>query len=152
MKLLGNADVETPSAETRKKVAILGLSFKSMTSDIRESPSVFIINDLLSEGHIEVCVYDPLFKPSGGKHRRIPAEISKNKNFQVAESVYDAISQSDIVVIMTNWNEFLSINLKKVRELMNKPPNSKPIILDYRNMFNPKSMNPFNYISQGQRQ
>ncbi|MDR2458988.1 MAG: nucleotide sugar dehydrogenase [Holosporales bacterium] len=150
MKLLNDANGKALPIAIKRKVAILGLSFKPLTSDIRESPSLFVIKDLLAEEHIDVWAYDPLFKSSRNKNQCIPTAIREHKNFRIVESVYDAISQSDIVVIMTNWNEFISLDLKKVRELMNKPPYSKPIILDYRNMFSPERMKAFHYVSQGQ--
>jgi UDPglucose 6-dehydrogenase len=150
MKLLYGEEGKMLPIQLKKKVAILGLSFKPFTSDIKESPSIFVISDLLKEENIEVNVYDPLFKPVRGERSIIPPEIINHKNFSLSESAYDAVSQSDILVIMTNWNEFISLDFKKIRELMNKLPNSKPTILDYKNMFSPKDMKTFNYISQGQ--
>jgi UDPglucose 6-dehydrogenase len=151
MKLLGDTNGKTLPIAVRRKVAVLGISFKPLTSDIRESPSILVIGDLLTEEYVEVCAYDPFFKPSCNKNQDVPAAIMEHKNFRIVESVYDAISQSDIVVIMTNWNEFVALDFKKVGELMNKPPHSKPIILDYRNMFKPENMKAFHYISQGQQ-
>ena len=131
-----------------KKVAILGLSFKAQTSDIRESPSVFVIKDLLDKG-IEVDVYDPLFKTNSVEINKIPEDITSNKKFKVTDSVYDAVNQSDIAVVLTDWMEFMELDLKKVSELMNKKQNGKPIILDYQNMFLLSAMEDFEYIAQG---
>jgi UDPglucose 6-dehydrogenase len=134
---------------TIKRITILGLSFKPMTSDIVESPSIFVIQDLLTESCVEVYAYDPLYKPQSDQLFRIPHSIRNNKNFHIAESVYDAASQSDILVFMTNWNEFMSLDFGKIHELMNKKLHKKPIILDYRNMFSKKTLSMFNYIAQG---
>jgi UDPglucose 6-dehydrogenase len=150
MRLLDDANGKALPIGIKRKIAILGLAFKSFTSDIRESPSLFVIKNLLAEESVDVWLYDPFFKPSYNKAHVIPTEIMDHRNFRTVESVYDAISQSDIVVILTNWEEFITLDLKKVRELMHKPPYSKPIILDYRNMFDPVRMKAFNYVSQGQ--
>ncbi|MDR0695788.1 MAG: nucleotide sugar dehydrogenase [Holosporales bacterium] len=141
---------DSDSGDSVRKVSILGLSFKQLTSDIRESASITVIQDLLGE-NVEVYAYDPLYKPGSEEISQIPPKIAENKNFHLVESVYEAASQSDIIVIMTNWSEFMSIDFKKLHELMNKKPGSKPIILDYRNMFTKSEMNDFIYISQGQR-
>jgi UDPglucose 6-dehydrogenase len=133
-----------------KRVSILGLSFKQLTSDIRESASIFVIQELLKEG-VEVYAYDPLYKLDSEEISQIPQELLANKNFHLAESVYEAVTQSDIAVIMTNWSEFMSLDFKKIHELMNKKPGDKPVILDYRNMFTKSEMGDFKYVSQGQK-
>lgn len=131
-----------------KKVAILGLSFKPLTSDIRESASIFVIKDLLHE-KVNVSVYDPAYELKSKEIKKIPHEILESDKFHLAESAYDAASQSDIVVIMTNWAEFMSLDFKKIAELMNKDKNHKPILLDYRNMFTREDLPEFEYIAQG---
>lgn len=135
---------------THKKVSILGLAFKPLTNDVRESASILVVNDLLDSG-IPVYAYDPLFKPGVPDLSRIPQKILNDKNFHVTESVYEAAMQSDILVIMTNWTEFVSADFDKIYELMNKKVGEKPIILDYRNMFLKSDLPNFNYISQGTR-
>ena len=50
---------------------------------------------------------------------------------------------------MTNWAEFMTLDFKKISELMNKKPNKKPVILDYRNMFFREELPDFEYIPQG---
>ncbi len=131
-----------------KKVAIFGLSFKPLTSDIRESASIFVIRDLLSEG-LDVSVYDPAYGLKSKEIKKIPQDILENEKFHLEESAYDAANQSDIIVIMTNWAEFMTLDFKKISELMNKKQNEKPVILDYRNMFSKTDLSDFEYISQG---
>ncbi len=131
-----------------KRIAILGLSFKPLTSDLRESASIFVINDLLNLG-IPVNVYDPLFKPGSKEIQKISEKILNDKNFHISDSVYEAVNQSDIAVIMTNWAEFTSLDFVKIHELMNKKIGENPIILDYRNMFSRSDLQNFNYIPQG---
>jgi UDPglucose 6-dehydrogenase len=145
-----NLICDDPSSASSKQVAILGLSFKPLTDDIRESASVFAIKDLL-DSKVKVNLYDPMFKPNSKTIKKIPENILQNENFRVTESIYEAVNQSDIAVIMTHWPEFRSSNLKKIHELMNKKTNAKPIILDYRNMFTKSEMATagFEYIFQG---
>jgi UDPglucose 6-dehydrogenase len=131
-----------------KQIAILGLAFKPLTDDIRESASIFVIEDLL-ESQAKVHLYDPLFKPNSKNIQKIPEKILQNENFRVTESIYEAVNQSDIAVIMTHWSEFRSSDLKKIQELMNKKASESPIILDYRNMFTKSEMVDFEYIFQG---
>ena len=137
-------DITNPS----DKVAILGLSFKPLTSDIRESASIFVIRDLLTE-NLDVSVYDPAYEPKSKEIEKIPQDIRGNEKFHLEESAYDAANQSDILVIMTNWAEFMALDFKKISELMNKKQNEKPVILDYRNMFSKEELSDFQYISQG---
>lgn len=140
--------IEDENSISSKRVAILGLSFKPLTSDIRESASVFVINDLLNLG-IQVYAYDPLFKPGSKENRKLSEKILSDSNFHLSDSVYEAVNQSDIVVIMTNWAEFVSLDFVKIHELMNKKIGENPVILDYRNMFSKSDLPNFNYISQG---
>ena len=133
---------------SNKRIAIFGLSFKPQTSDIRESASVFVVKDLL-EKNIDVAVYDPAYELKTKEIDKIPLDIRNNKKFHLEKSAYDAANQSDIIVIMTNWAEFMTLDFKKISELMNKKPNKKPVILDYRNMFFREELPDFEYIPQG---
>lgn len=135
-------------AGSARKSAIFGLSFKPLTSDIRESASIIAIKDLLQE-NVEVSVYDPAYTSTSNEIEKIPLEIRENPKFHLEDSAYDAANQSDILVIMTNWSEFASLDFNKIAELMNKTPNKKPVILDYRNMFSKDDLPEFEYIAQG---
>jgi len=140
--------IEDGNPASSKKVSIFGLAFKPLTNDIRESASILVINDLLNCG-IPVYAYDPLFRPESKELPRIPPKIFEDSNFHITDSVYEAAMQSDIIVIMTNWAEFVTLDFNKIHELMNKKPGEDPIILDYRNMFSKTDLPNFNYISQG---
>lgn len=129
-------------------MAIFGLSFKPLTSDIRESASISVIKDLISQS-LDVSVYDPAYNPKSKEVNKIPQDIRESEKFHLEDSAYDATNQSDILVIMTNWAEFMTLDFKKISELMNKKRNEKPIILDYRNMFSKEDLPDFQYISQG---
>ena len=104
-----------------KSIAILGLSFKANTDDIRESASINIINFILEEGGI-VRAYDPIANNSMSK---LFSDVSYFKD------VYEAIDGVDALVIMTEWNEFRSLDLARIKKSM-----KGPYVLDTRNILN----------------
>lgn len=108
-----------------KTVAVLGLSFKPQTDDLRDAPSLFIIENLIKQG-FNVKAYDPL---SGNKAKNILKKLT------VCKDLYTTITGADITVILTEWNEFREIDLARFKQLANKP-----IILDGRNIFEPSHM------------
>ncbi|MBJ12474.1 MAG: UDP-glucose 6-dehydrogenase [Candidatus Marinimicrobia bacterium] len=103
-----------------KTIAILGLSFKPNTSDIRESSAIEIIKSILKDGGI-VKAFDPI---SNNGMKLIFPDI---KYFSDWEKTVD---NADCVVIMTEWNEFRSLDLKELKNRL-----KKPIIFDTRNIF-----------------
>lgn len=120
-----------------KKIALWGLSFKPNTDDIRFAPSVDIIKALLEKGY-SLSVYDQegmnnIKKLFGDKLR-------------YAASSYDALTDADALVILTDWNEFKNIDLGAVKKLL-----KLPMILDGRNIYDLQTMKElgFNYISTG---
>jgi len=120
-----------------KKIAILGLSFKPNTDDIRFAPSIFIIENLL-KNNFQITVYDP------------EAMINIKKIFRekiaYASNAYSAVKDADQFVILTEWNEFKQIDLKKVKKLL-----KKPVIFDGRNIYDPIILRKlgFKYFSIG---
>ncbi|HKN73648.1 MAG TPA: UDP-glucose/GDP-mannose dehydrogenase family protein [Candidatus Acidoferrum sp.] len=110
-----------------KKLAVLGLAFKAETDDVRESPAIEIIEALLREG-AQVRAYDP-------------AAIAKSKELlraggiEYAKDAYDAMDGSDALVILTEWREFSSLDLNRVRSLL-----KYPIVIDGRNLYKPHEM------------
>lgn len=120
-----------------KQIALWGLSFKPQTDDIREAPSLVIIRELLNAG-ANVRAHDPIansmVKPLfGGK-------------VEFFESAYDALRDADALLVVTEWNEFRNPDFSKMIKLMNKP-----VILDGRNIYDPKEMKEkgFQYYSIG---
>lgn len=107
-----------------KKIAVLGLSFKPKTDDIREAPSIYVINKLLEAGSI-VKAYDP-------KAMENAKEIFKER-VQFCNDLYEACKDSDLIAILTEWDEFKEMDLDKVKSLV-----KTPIIVDGRNIFNPE--------------
>ena len=118
-----------------KKITVLGVTFKANTDDMRESSSLVLIPYLLKKGGI-VKYYDP----SGPKN-----EFKKNKNLKFEKTLIKACLRSDLIVINTEWDEFKSIDFKK----MVKKSNFK--IYDMRNLYNPIELRKRNikYYSVG---
>ncbi len=104
-----------------KKIAVLGVTFKANTDDMRESSSLFLIPYLLKRGGI-VKYYDP----SGSKE-----DFKKNKNLKFENSISKACSGADLVIINTEWDEFKSIDFKKIVK------KSFFKVYDLRNLYNP---------------
>src|SRR3989338_332454 len=121
-----------------KAIGVLGLAFKPDTDDMRFAPSIRIINDLQGEG-AEIKAYDP-------KAMQKAKEVLKGVEY--CSSPYDAAKDSDALVIVTEWNEFKEMDLKKIKSLM-----KHPLIVDGRNIYNPDLMKKegFTYISIGRK-
>jgi len=113
----------------KKKIAVLGLSFKPETDDIRNAPGISIIKELLADG-ANLRLYDP--KAMDKMKKIFPPKIPKILYFQ---SPFEAVEGADAMLIITEWNEFRDMDMSKVRELM-----ANPIIIDGRNVFKPEEV------------
>ncbi len=125
-----------------KKVAVLGLSFKPQTDDIREAPSIKVIRKLLEEGS-ELRLYDPRAMEN---MRKIFPEQAPQVSY--AKSAHEAIKAANALLIITEWDEFKKLDLKKVKKLM-----ANPIIVDGRNLFDPSQLKKlgFEYYPTGRK-
>lgn len=125
-----------------KKIGVLGLSFKPETDDIREAPSIKVIGELLKEGAI-LHLYDPQAMENMKQifPENPPRLIYKN-------SPYQASDEANALLIITEWDEFIRLDLRKVKELM-----ANPIIVDGRNVFEPEEVRKlgFEYYSIGRK-
>ncbi len=121
---------------SQKKISILGLSFKPNTDDIRDSASIDMISAIIDGGGL-VRAYDPIANES---MKGIFEHIQYFKSWE------EACEDVDAVAIMTEWNEFRSMSIKKLKQLMNKP-----VLLDTRNIISVKKLkeNNFNYDNVG---
>jgi len=117
-----------------KTVGILGLSFKPDTDDMRDAPAIVVINKLLKEG-AKIKAYDPIAMENAKR-------ILKNVEFQ--KDAYSAAKDSDILIMMTEWNEFRQLDLEKIRDVM-----KKPILLDGRNIYEPGKARGLGFIYVG---
>ncbi len=104
-----------------KHIAILGLTFKPETDDIRESPAISMTEAILKGGG-KVSAYDP---EGGTNFSKLFPDIIYEKSWE------KAVSKSDGMVILTEWNEFRGIDANKIKTLM-----SAPVVLDTRNILN----------------
>jgi UDPglucose 6-dehydrogenase len=107
------------------KFAVWGLSFKPNTDDMREAPSVVIINQLLTQGAI-VCAFDPVAMPEA------ESVFRGRQRFSTGASPYDVLVDADALVVVTEWNQFRGADFEKMGEVMRKK-----IIFDGRNLFDP---------------
>ncbi|NPA95762.1 MAG: UDP-glucose/GDP-mannose dehydrogenase family protein, partial [Thermodesulfobacteria bacterium] len=99
-------------SETGKTIAFLGLTFKPETDDMREAPSISIIPALMEKGaHIKA--HDPQGMEEAKKY--LPEGI------EYAQNAYDACQDADAVVLMTEWNQYRSLDLHRLKELLRQP-------------------------------
>lgn len=122
-----------------KTIAVWGLSFKPNTDDMREAPSITIINELLKRG-VKVQAHDPV-----ALHEAKRIFGTKIKYF---ENNYDALKNAEALVIVTEWNEFRRPDFDKMKKLM-----KHNAIFDGRNIYDPEAMveTGFAYYSIGRR-
>ena len=122
-----------------KTIAVLGLSFKPNTNDIRESPALWIVSRLLDEG-AQVKAYDP---ESMADAKRFFGEHDRSKPV-FCQNAYDAAQQSDAVVLVTEWNQFRNLDLEQLKGVMRQP-----IFLDFRNVYEPERMTKLGFRYAG---
>jgi len=120
-----------------RTIALWGLSFKPRTDDMREAPSISIIDRLLSLG-AAVKAYDPA---AGSVATRM-----YDGRIALCEKSYDALAGADALAIVTEWNEFREPDFEKMRSLL-----KAPVVFDGRNIYSPEHMRAlgFTYFSIG---
>ena len=119
-----------------KTIAILGLTFKPNTDDMRDSPSLDIIPALQAAG-AKVRAYDP----EGMDEARMMLD-----GIEYCDDAYDTLPNSDALVIITEWNVFRAMDMHRVKDLLNSP-----VLVDMRNIYDPETMRElgFTYVSVG---
>lgn len=120
-----------------KTIGLWGLSFKPRTDDMRDAPSISVINGLLAAG-AKVQAYDPEAAPT--------AKRLFGSRIRLGAHSYDALAGADALAIVTEWNEFREPDFSKMRRLLRAP-----VIFDGRNLYNPDLMRSlgFTYFSVG---
>jgi len=120
-----------------KRLAVLGLAFKGGTDDIRESPAILVTQMLLQEG-CQIAAYDPAAKERAREVLGPAVEFANNP--------YDAASGADALLILTEWDEFATLDLKRLHGQL-----KYPIVIDGRNLYDPDTMaaEGFTYYSVG---
>ena len=119
-----------------RTIAILGVTFKPNTDDMRESPSLDIVPMLQAAG-ASIRAYDPEGMAEAGP---LLPDVSW------CDGAYDALPDADAVVILTEWNQFRNLDLDRVKALL-----KAPVFIDFRNIYNPREMAEagFSYTSIG---
>ncbi|MDD4895044.1 MAG: UDP-glucose/GDP-mannose dehydrogenase family protein, partial [Candidatus Omnitrophica bacterium] len=110
-----------------KTIAVLGLSFKPDTDDIRNSPSLEVINALLSE-KAKIKVYDP---QAMGKAKA----VFNTALVELSKSAYDACKGADCLLVVTEWGEFKNLNFIRVKKLL-----KRALVVDARNIYEPENL------------
>ncbi len=119
-----------------KTVTLLGLAFKPNTDDIREAPSIKIIQQLISLG-AKINAYDPVAMDNFKKWN-----ASLEINF--FDDPYAALENSNALLLVTEWSEFKELDFKRVKQLM-----KQPILIDGRNIYDPKEVKALGFSYQG---
>ncbi len=124
-------------SESGKKIAVLGLTFKPETDDMRDSPSLAIIPNLIDKGAV-VHAHDP----QGVEEARklLPQQVN------YCDDVFAAVKDADLVVLMTEWNEYRGLDLVRIKQLM-----QGDAFVDLRNVYEPAQMRElgFRYVCVG---
>ena len=120
-----------------KHIGVLGLAFKGGTDDIRETPALLIVQALLQEG-CKITAYDPAAVER--------AQEVLNSGIKFANSAYEAAHGADALLILTEWEEFSNLDLRRLNQEL-----KYPIVIDGRNLYDPEMMaaNGFTYYSVG---
>lgn len=119
-----------------RRVAVLGLAFKPETNDMRDAPSVDIIRGLIERGST-VIAYDPIATEEARKFL---------SNIEFASDEYEAVNGADVLVLLTEWNQFRALDMERIRTLMKTPK-----IADLRNIYDPAGIREmgFEYVGVG---
>jgi UDPglucose 6-dehydrogenase len=118
-----------------KTLAVLGLSFKPGTDDIRESPAIHLVEALVGRG-ATVRTFDPA-SMANAREVLSPSVV-------YCEDAYDATRGADALVLATEWNEFRVLDLDRVRELL-----ASPVVVDLRNVYDPAKMKEAGFAYHG---
>ncbi len=117
-------------------VGILGLAFKPNTDDMRDAPSVDIIRWLIAQG-ASVRAYDPVAAETA-------QQALAGLNLTYCKTSYEVAEGADALVLVTEWNEFKSLNMQRIRDSMRRP-----VLVDGRNMYEPAEMQRLGFTYRG---
>ncbi|HYM49817.1 MAG TPA: UDP-glucose/GDP-mannose dehydrogenase family protein [Candidatus Limnocylindrales bacterium] len=117
-----------------QQIGILGLAFKPNTDDIRESPAIDVIGSLLQKG-ARLKVYDP---------KAMPVAKKQLNSVQYCEDAYSLATGSDALLVVTEWDEFRTLDLSRIKRVMRRP-----VIVDGRNIYEPDRMRELGFVYRG---
>ena len=115
-------------------IGVLGLSYKPNTDDVREAPSIDVIQNLLQKG-ARVRVYDP---------KAMPTMQRQLNSIQYCRDPYELATGADALMIVTEWDEFRTLDLDRIKQLMRRP-----VLVDGRNLYDPKTMRELGFVYRG---
>ncbi|MDD7557258.1 MAG: UDP-glucose/GDP-mannose dehydrogenase family protein [Porphyromonas somerae] len=118
-----------------KKVAVWGLAFKPETDDMRQAPSIVVINELIKAG-AEVSAFDPIAIENA--RNILPAQVA------YGQDIYDVVEGADALILLTEWKQFRLPNWKRVKELMRGN-----LVVDGRNIYPAEELEALNLIYTG---
>ena len=119
-----------------KRIAVLGLTYKPKTDDMRDAPSLVIVPELRAAG-ARVVAYDP---------EGVESAQALLPGVEFADNAYACLAGADAAVIITEWDEFRALDLRRVKEML-----GAPVIIDLRNIYPIKTMKAlgFRYVCVG---
>jgi UDPglucose 6-dehydrogenase len=133
-RAMGRKVIAAAGGDVRgKKVAIFGLTFKPNTDDMRDSPAIAIVQALQDAGAI-VSGYDP----EGMENARQMLDIT------FVDGPYQAADGADIAVLVTEWNEFRALDLKRLKSIM-----KSPVLVDLRNVYRASEVESHGFTYHG---
>jgi UDPglucose 6-dehydrogenase len=114
-----------------KTMAVLGLTFKPNTDDMRDAPSLRILPALQAAG-ARIRAFDPAGMAEAAKHL---------SDLEWCDDAYQAVAGADALVVLTEWNEFRALDLERIKALL-----QAPVVVDLRNIYDPQSMAAAGFI------
>ena len=114
-----------------KTIAVLGLTFKPNTDDMRESPSLSILPPLIEAG-ATIRAFDP---EGMSESKKLLPELD------YCEDAYDTMIDADALVLLTEWNEFRALDLARIKQLLRQP-----VVVDLRNIYQPQEMTEAGFV------
>jgi UDPglucose 6-dehydrogenase len=122
-----------------KTIAVFGLAFKPDTDDMRDAPSISVINKLHEAG-AKIQAFDPIAEENA---KRI---FSSHSNIAYFDDAYKTVKDADLLIVMTEWNEFRQLDLGKIKSAMRQP-----LLVDGRNIYDPEKARAigFTYLGVG---
>ncbi|GER84891.1 MAG: UDP-glucose/GDP-mannose dehydrogenase family protein [Thermogemmatispora sp.] len=122
-------------------IGILGLAFKANTDDMREAPSLDIIRWVTGQGAL-VRAYDPVARETA--RQAMEREGIRLDLVTFCSNAYEVAEQADAIIIVTDWNEFKSLDMVQIRNLMRRP-----VLIDGRNIYEPREMVSLGFTYRG---
>ncbi len=122
-------------SEAGKTIAVLGLTFKPETDDMRDAPAITILPALLEKG-ARIKVHDPQGMEEAKQY--LPGSV------EYAENAYEAAQDADCIVLLTEWNQYRALDLRKLKKVM-----KTPIFIDLRNVYDPTTMHEAGFAYTG---